>query len=247
MYDAHIHLDRYPEAEQQEIILQEQIDGLIAVAMDSKSAQSLIKLNQYDKVHIALGFHPEQQINEHEINHILSLIDKHHTEIIGIGEVGLPQYLNREHSNLDVLPYIDVLERFIIKAKEYNLPVILHAVYDDTLIALELLKKHNINKAHFHWFKASDAVINRLLNTNYMVSVTPDILHNPKTRKVVSHFPLNRIMIETDGPWPHDGYETYHIHQQLSAIIKAIACIKSLDVKTVQQAVTNNTKRFYNL
>ncbi|WP_414047753.1 TatD family hydrolase [Macrococcus equi] len=247
MYDAHIHLDRYPEAEQQEIILQEQIDGLIAVAMDSKSAQSLIKLNQYDKVHIALGFHPEQQINEHEINHILSLIDKHHTEIIGIGEVGLPQYLKREHSNLDVLQYIDVLERFIIKAKEYNLPVILHAVYDDTLIALELLKKHNINKAHFHWFKASDEELQQLLQTHYMVSVTPDILHNPKTRKVVSHFPINRLMIETDGPWTHDGFKPHHINDQLSAIIKEIAYIKSIPIHTVKEVVAENTVRFYNL
>lgn len=247
MYDAHIHLDKYSEADQLHIIHNEDIDGLIAVAMDFDGSKWLLELNQHDKVHIAMGFHPEQSINANEIAAILELIDKHHKSLIAIGEVGLPQYLKREQPELNMQPYINTLEQFIIKAKQYDLPIVLHAVYEDAETALDLLAKHAVEKAHFHWFKASDTVLNRLLNTNYMVSVTPDILWNKKTRKVVSTFPLNRLMIETDGPWPHDGFEPHHIHIQLSAIIKEIAHIKSTDIETVKQELSNNTCRFYNL
>ncbi|WP_414049330.1 TatD family hydrolase [Macrococcus animalis] len=247
MYDAHIHLDKYSEADQLHIINNEIMDGYIAIAMDYVGSQKLLQLNQHDNVHIALGFHPEQVIDSNEISSILSLIDAQHNELIAIGEVGLPQYLMREQPNLNVQPYINTLEQFIIKATQYDLPIVLHAVYDDAIATLDLLDKYAIKKAHFHWFKASDDVINRLLKTNYMVSVTPDILWNPKTRKVVSTFPLERLMIETDGPWPHVGFEVHHIHKQLSAIIKEIALIKSLDIETVHQKVTDNTRRFYNL
>ncbi|MGV2875739.1 TatD family hydrolase [Macrococcus capreoli] len=247
MIDAHIHLDKYSESAQLHIMNNEAINGYIAVAMDFDGSKRLLELNQHDDVHIALGFHPEQSIHPNDIKQILNLIDQHHNDIIAIGEVGLPHYMKREQPNLTIQPYIDTLEQFIVKSKQYALPIVLHAVYDDTLIVLRLLEKHQIEKAHFHWFKASDAVMKRMLNTNYMVSVTPDILWNPKTRKVVSTFPIHRIMIETDGPWPHDGFEPHHIHAQLSAIIKEIAQIKSLSFETVRQTVTYNTKRFYNL
>lgn len=247
MYDAHIHLDQYDETQQQHIIHHELIDGLIAVAMDYNGCCNLLALNDHPNVHIAFGFHPEQQINPTEINKILSLIDSYHHQLTAIGEVGLPQYLKREQPNLNMQSYIDTLEQFIIKAQQYNLPIVLHAVYNDTLTTLDLLQKHNIQKAHFHWFKASNDVINRLLDTPYMVSVTPDILHNQKTRKVVESFSIHRLMIETDGPWPHDGFKPHHIHAQLSAIIEEIAVIKSMDIATVNQTILQNTIHFYNL
>ncbi|MCG7419537.1 TatD family hydrolase [Macrococcus epidermidis] len=247
MYDAHIHLDKYSESKQQHILQNEAINGLIAVAMDYHGSQKLLDLGHHPKVNIALGFHPEQTLNHTEIDKILSLIDNYHNQLTAIGEVGLPQYLKREQPKLNVQLYIEVLEQFMIKAKHYRLPIVLHAVYDDALVTLDLLQKHAIEKAHFHWFKASDAVIDRLLATDYMVSVTPDVLWNPKTRKVVTYFPLERLMIETDGPWPHDGFEAHHIHAQLSAIIEEIGHIKSIDTETVNLTIEENTIRFYNL
>lgn len=247
MYDAHIHMDKYSESNQQHILQNEVIDGLIAVAMDYQGSQKLLDLSQHKQVNIALGFHPEQAIDYIEIEGILSLIDNHHHQLTAIGEVGLPQYLKREQPDLNVQPYIEVLEQFMIKAKQYHLPIVLHAVYDDALLTLDLLDKHAIEKAHFHWFKANDDIIDRLLATDYMVSVTPDILWNQKTRKVVSSFPLNRLMIETDGPWRHDGFEPQHIHAQLSAIIEEIGHIKSIDNIIVNHIIKENTIRFYNL
>lgn len=246
MFDSHIHLDQYDDLVLDKML--EDIDGVIAVSMGMKSFERLLNIKQrYNKVHIACGFHPEQVIDMNEVNALLSQIDKHHDELIAIGEVGLPQYLMREDDSIDQQSYIDVLELFIQKAAQYDLPVVLHAVYDDTLIVLDLLKQYNIKRAHFHWFKGSDAVLDAVLSTEYMVSVTPDVTWNDKTRRVIERFPLERLMIETDGPWPHEGFVQGEIDQQLFGIIDVIDDIKGVSTSDVIHQVNENTKNFYRL
>ena len=230
MFDTHIHLDQFSDDEIAEILAQPELDGVIAVATDLASSQRLLKLKQqFPKIYCCAGFHPEQSLPpEAELNQLFEWIAKNHQNLTACGEVGLPHYLKRETPNLDYQPYIDLLERFIAMCKRYDLPINLHIVYDDTLIALDLLAKYQIKKAHFHWFKASDEVLQKVLETNYLVSITPDILWNEKTQKVVKTFPLERLMIETDAPWQHEGFTSNDIAGQLSAVTQKIAEIKSL-------------------
>ena len=111
---------------------------------------------------------------------------------------------------------------------------------------MELLSRYQIQKAHFHWFKADKGAFEEVLNSHYMVSVTPDILWNVKTRKVAQAFPLHRLMIETDGPWPHEGFEAKEIKSQLSAIIRELEQFypKAANIECV---MTHNTKAFYRI
>lgn len=118
-------------------------------------------------------------------------------------------------------------------------------MYDDTDIALNLLAKHGIHKAHFHWFKASDAMFEKLLDTPYFVSLTPDILHNPKTQKVAQRFPLERLLIETDTPWQHKGFEPANIVARLSAVEAKLAKLKGVPIAVVQTQLQKNIAIFY--
>ncbi|WP_437790660.1 TatD family hydrolase [Macrococcoides caseolyticum] len=181
MIDAHIHIDQYSDKDIQDIMAQN--IQCIAVATDLKSCYRLLALKN-ENIQIALGYHPEQLIDKHEVEEILRLIDTHHHEIVAIGEVGLPHYLMRQDQSIKLQPYIDILEAFMHKARAYQLPVIVHAVYDDARIVMELLREYQIQKAHFHWFKADKEVFEEVLNSDYMVSVAPDILWNVKTRRV---------------------------------------------------------------
>lgn len=131
--------------------------------------------------------------------------------------------------------------------KRYDLPINLHIVYEDTEIALKLLAKYQIQKAHFHWFKASDKWLGELLKTPYFVSVNPDVLTNPKVQRVVECFPLERIMVETDGPWQHQGFAVESIVDQLDATLEYIAKIKQLTKLQVAKQIRENSRRFYRL
>ncbi|WP_373820344.1 TatD family hydrolase [Glaesserella sp.] len=247
MFDTHIHLDQYSESQIRHIIQNPKLAGVLAVATDLSSNQRLLALKrQFPHIHIAAGFHPEQQLpSPTEQRQLFEWIAKNHQDLTACGEVGLPYYLKREQPNLDYQPYIELLERFIVLCKRYDLPINLHIVYDDTEIALKLLAKHQIQKAHFHWFKASDKWLGELLKTPYFVSVNPDVLTNPKVQRVVECFPLERIMIETDGPWRHEGFDVTDISGQLKAVIRKIAEIKGVALTAVSGQIERNTAYFY--
>ncbi|MEG9499979.1 TatD family hydrolase [Mannheimia indoligenes] len=247
LFDTHIHLDQFSDEEIKQILQQPNLEGVLAVATDLGSCERLLALKeQYSNFYIAAGFHPEQTLpSENELEKLFDFIAKNHQKLTACGEVGLPYYLKRENPELDYQPYIDLLERFIVASKRYDLPLNLHIVYEDTEIALKLLARHQIQKAHFHWFKASDEMLEKLLLTPYFVSLTPDILTNPKTQKVAQMFLLERLLIETDAPWQHEGFKPVEITQQLVAVIQKLAEIKQLPEKAVAEQISQNTYSFY--
>ena len=103
-----------------------------------------------EKLYISAGFHPEQPLlNLEEQEELFQWIDEHHSLISAIGEVGLPHYSKRENLNLDYAPYIELLERFILIAKKWDLPLNLHIVHNDVDTALELLQKIIFNEPIF--------------------------------------------------------------------------------------------------
>ena len=250
LFDSHLHLDQLSDENIQKTLGDSKITGMLAVSTNLKSAKKLLNLKQIypGKLYIAAGFHPEQPLlNLEEREELFQWIDEHHSSISAIGEVGLPHYSKRENSNLDYAPYIELLERFILIAKKWDLPLNLHIVHNDVDITLELLEKHNIQRAHFHWFKTDEKSFQKFLSTPYFASLTPDILWNSKTQYVAQNLSLNRLMIETDSPWPHEEFESAVISEQLSAVVKKVAELKSLPLDYVQEQMLLNTQQFYRL
>lgn len=250
LFDSHLHLDQLSDENIQKTLGDSKITGMLAVSTNLKSAKKLLNLKQIypGKLYIAAGFHPEQTLlNLEEQDELFQWIDEHYSSISAIGEVGLPHYSKRENPNFDYTPYIELLERFILIAKKWGLPLNLHIVHNDVDITLELLQKHNIQCAHFHWFKTDEKSFQKFLSTPYFASLTPDILWNPKTQYVAQHLSLNRLMIETDSPWPHEGFESAVISEQLFAVVKKVAELKSLPLHYVQEQMLLNTQQFYRL
>jgi TatD DNase family protein len=251
--DAHIHLDAYESSQREEIInslIESDIESLITVSMNLDSCKENLKYKlQLNKIFPAFGFHPEQNIPpKEELYNLFNWIRENNNEMIAIGEVGLPYYKNQEQA-LDYAPYIDLLEKFIKLAKELNKPIILHAVYQDADIACELLEKYSFKKAHFHWFKGDKKTIERMIKNGYYVSITPDVLYENEIIDIVNDYPLNLLMIETDGPWPFEGpFEGAWTHPKfMHKSVEKIAEIKQLDVINVYQKLYENTKNFYGI
>ncbi|MGM8366783.1 TatD family hydrolase [Virgibacillus sp. W0181] len=252
--DAHIHLPLYKQVDRHLIIDQLKtynIDALISVSNDLPSAQTNASLAQMNaKIKPAFGFHPEQPLpSDEQLNHLLRFITEEQATMTAIGEVGLPYYSKKENNNLQVEPYIELLELFIKQTVFLGKPIVLHAVYEDAPIVCNLLEKYSVKKAHFHWFKGDKRTIDRLIENDYYISVTPDILYKERTRELVRRFPLTKLMAETDGPWPFEGVFSNNLThpKMVHDIIKEIALIKDLNVNKVYQIIYENTNQFYNL
>ncbi len=254
MIDAHIHLDQYKNKEI-ELILEgsDSIEALLSVSFDLESCKrNLLLSKKYQKVKPAFGFHPEQRLpTENELNRLIEWMLQHRTEMIAVGEVGLPYYLRKDQkvSRLQYGQYIEHLEMFMEMAKIWDKPIVLHAVYDDAPIVCDLLERHSVTKAHFHWFKGDEKTITRMIENGYYISVTPEIVYKEKIQKLVQTYRLEQMMVETDGPWPFEGpFSGKMTHpDMMKKSISMIAKIKNLSETEVSERLLENTKTFYRI
>lgn len=248
LIDAHIHLDQYKEHDIPTLL--EEAEHVIAVSMNLPSCEKTLKLSKANtKVKAAFGFHPEQPLlSDAEEEVLFKWIRQHSHEMVAIGEVGLPYYLRQEKA-IDVHPYVALLERFIILAKELNKPIVLHAVYEDAAIVCDLLEKHQVTKAHFHWFKGNEEVIERMISNGYFISVTPDCTYETEIQQLIKKYPIELMMVETDGPWPFEGpFDNKRTSPwMMDHSVEVIASIKGLTTQEAARIITRNTTIFYNL
>lgn len=252
--DAHIHFDQYTKEERDQILKEMntfQIEALISVSTHAQSAIQNLQLRERDqRINVALGYHPEQPLpDEGEMDQLIELIEKHKKEIVAIGEVGLPYYLRRKNPSIPIEPYIEQLEQFVKKAAVYKKPIVLHAIFEDAPLVFDLLEKHSIQKAHFHWFKGSHQIIERLVSNGYYLSITPDLLYDKRIQRMVVKVPLHHIMVETDGPWPFEGpFKNQRTHpKMIHQTILKLGELKHLDVGFVYETIYEQTKKFYDL
>lgn len=251
--DAHIHLDLYDENEAAEIMagLEEAVcTDLISVSYHLESCRDNLRLaEKYDRVRPAFGFHPEQELpSDNEVSDLLAWMEKHREHMVAVGEVGLPYYLRAEQGfDFSIDGYIELLEQFILKAKQWDKPVVLHAVYDDAPVTCDLLEKHGVEKAHFHWFKGDSKTVGRMMENGWFVSVTPDVVYEQEIRELVERYPLDQMMVETDGPWQFEGPFSGKVTHpsMIHCSVAAIAAIKKCSLEKGYETLYKNTRDFY--
>ncbi|NWO13382.1 TatD family hydrolase [Virgibacillus sp.] len=252
--DAHIHLDMYKQKERQQILQQTErtkLEVMVSVSYDLPSCKVNLDLHkQFERVKPAFGFHPEQALPiEEDLADLLLYIEKHHYEMVAIGEVGLPYYKRQADPKLKLEAYIKVLEAFIKLAKRLDLPISLHAVYEDADVVCDLLEKHSIQKAHFHWFKGSKRTVERMIENEYFISVTPDVCYEKEIQQLVRRYPLTHMMVETDGPWPFEGpfagemTEPSMIHRA----VHKMSQLKAAPLEVVYKQLYANASYFFSL
>ncbi|MGG3622420.1 TatD family hydrolase [Bacillus gobiensis] len=252
--DAHIHLDQYKEEELTAIFQEASLlEAIVSVSFDLQSCKKNLSLSKaHSKVKPAFGFHPEQPLpSESQLQTLVAWIEKNRYDMAAIGEVGLPYYLRKQKKNgsFPLNKYIELLETFIVLAKKWEKPIVLHAVYEDAPIVCDLLEKHSLSKVHFHWFKGDPKTIERMIQNGYIISVTPDVVYEKEIQDLVRAYPMERLMVETDGPWlfegPFKGIMTspLMIHQS----IETVAALKKASIEDTYLKILVNTKKFYRI
>ncbi|KIL39918.1 DNAase [Gordoniibacillus kamchatkensis] len=257
--DAHVHLDSYEPLRTEALLHSYGHDGVagcIAVSMNLPSCQAVESWDRkYPRlVYPAYGYHPEQEpIGGEELEELVAWIRQRAERTIAVGEVGLPYYTRQEAEwrgeQFELAPYVRLLERMIALADELAKPVVLHAVYDDAETVCDMLADYPRVKAHFHWFKGSEAAIQRMIERGCFISVTPDAVYEEEIQQLIGRYPLELMMAETDGPWPFEGpfagQETRP--HMIRATIETIAARKRMPAEEAARILYNNTVRFYGL
>ncbi|MFC5650743.1 TatD family hydrolase [Paenibacillus solisilvae] len=258
--DAHIHVDLYAEEEREalldEAFANDGIAAVVAVSMHLSSSRTNheLALRYIGQVLPAYGLHPEQPLpSKAELDQLFDWIGERYIggETFAIGEVGLPYYTRTEAEAAGLLfemqPYLELLERFVELAAALDRPIVLHAVYEDAEQTCDLLERYGIRRAHFHWFKGSDEVVERMIKAGHYISITPDVLYEEEIRRLVQRYPMTLMMTETDGPWPFEGpFEGKATKPAMvRKVAEAIADLKGIPVLEAEARLLKNAIDFY--
>ncbi|MGH7413626.1 MAG: TatD family hydrolase, partial [Candidatus Rokuibacteriota bacterium] len=199
----------------------------------------------------ALGFHPEWKLTGQDLEAVEDQIRANHARLVAIGEVGLPWY------GLGAAPDAarvrrearERLDRMIALAGRFDLPVILHAPHGAAADALAALKRRGVERAVFHWHKASESVTREIVDAGYLVSVTPEVVYRDRDRDMVERVPIESLLVESDAPWQYQGeFENVTSGPWLVArVAEEVAKIKRLPVDEAIYQITVNTCRVFDI
>jgi TatD DNase family protein len=255
--DTHCHLHDARLADGRETLrtaLAHDVWGVIGVGCDAPTnARTLAAAAAAPKaVWACLGFHPDwTHLTDADLERVEQQVAEHHARTVGLGEVGLPWYSLEGAADAAGLMARGRarLDRLLALAVRYDLPVALHAPHGAALGALEALRRHDVERAVFHWHKAPADVTRAIVEAGYLVSVGPEVVYRERDRELVASVPLDALLVESDGPWPYRAeFEGLPSGPWFAArVAEEIAKIKQLPVDDVMFELSANACRLFDL
>lgn len=215
MIDTHIHIDEEAyEADREKVIARQREAGVEAMIVPGVNAQSIEPILDICHRHpgycyAALGLHPQEITAEWESEWeiIEAAIRAHRDELVAIGEIGLDYYWDKTYKEAQH----EALIRQLNLAKELDLPVMVHNrdATEDTMSILEEVQGTKL-RGVVHCFNGSKETAQRILKMGMYMGIGGVLtFKNCKLYETLEVVPLERIVLETDGPYlaptPHRG------------------------------------------
>lgn len=248
-FDTHIHLNDEIYSENFEQIFKEMLNAnvkyFVCPGYDLESSKKAVELaEKYEEIYALVGIHPSEtnKYNDSELLEIEELAK--HEKIVGIGEIGLDYYWTKDNKDEQK----ELLIKQIKLANKLNLPIALH-IRDATIDILDILKKYDNNKKGiFHCVPLNEHLIKEGLKLGYYISFSGNItFKNAKPNDSINLVPLDRILVETDGPYltPHPYRGKTNSSKYLKYIVEKIAETKKIDTKELKEVLIRNSKEIY--
>lgn len=157
----------------------------------------------YKHIRIALGYHPQMVLN-YEFDK--PLFDKYIDSTHYIGEVGLDYTISKEDVMLE--RQFNAFRYICNKSKNSKI-LSVHSKRAEK-DALNLLVENNVKHAIFHWYTGPLSLIGNIVDAGYYFSVNSNMLSSAKGRKTLGEIPIERLLIESDGPFTKYNGAQYH-------------------------------------
>jgi TatD DNase family protein len=246
MVDSHVHLDadQYPDPSGAIKRARDAgVSAMVVPGVGSASNRAVIELGRNFRgvIFPALGFHPERfEHSEDEAREVVEMIARERDSICAVGEVGLPWYGERA-GDADIQEAAKViLARFARAAVALDLPLILHAPHARAADALAIIREAGVTRAVFHWHKSDEQTTRAILNAGYFISLSPEVAYRARDQDLARMLPGDRILVETDGPWPYRGQFAGRLTEP-AMIKEVVAAIAHLRCTTFEEIATSTT------
>jgi TatD DNase family protein len=208
--DSHCHIDGEAfDADRDEVVARAKTAGVLAMLVvgtgnphDGEIAKAVETAGKYENVFASVGVHPhDAKLYTDAAEETLVNLVKSSEKVIAWGEIGLDFYY--DHSPRDVQRAVFV--RQIKKAKELNLPIIIHSrdADDETVEILSEECSYPNFKGIMHCFGGTAETARALLDIGFLISFAGNVTFKKadNLRDAARVVPLERLLIETDCPF----------------------------------------------
>lgn len=249
MIDTHCHVYEEEMSDYKDIILEcEKCNiSMIINAVDIDSSKNIINLSKsYKNVYAAVGLNYDtiDRVVEDDIKKLEEIIKNE--KVVAIGEIGLDYYWTKDNKDKQ----IEFFKVQLDLAKQYNLPVIVHA-RESIQDVYDILKKSGVNKGSMHCYSGSLEMAKEFIKLGFKIGIDGPITYknNKKGVEIVKNIDLKDILLETDSPYlspePNRGKQNSPLN--LEYIAEKVAEIKEISVEEVINVTTNNAKELYKI
>lgn len=243
---AHIYSEFYDNIQEViEYLKHKNIINVINCGDSIKSSLEILELSNKFKGYLmpAIGIHPDNiDMDYNKINDLETIIKSN--RIVGIGEIGLDYYHNKENKN----EQIELFSQQVDLAEKYNLPIIVHT-RDSIQDCLNILKSKN-SRGIIHCFSGSLEMAKEFIKLGYYLGIGGVLtFKNSKLYKVIEQIDLSYIVLETDSPFlsPEPLRGTKNNPSNVIFVAQKIAEIKHLSTEEVIKITTNNARKIFDI
>lgn len=272
MIDSHCHVDEPAYEQDREEFLQRQKDGgieaIVVPGVNRHSIDGIMDICRRWRglCYPVLGLHPQDVaedwqeqldvIHQAILNHVSADLDVSE-RIVAIGEIGLDYHYTREFEEAQH----EVFRTQLRWASELDLPVIIHN-RDATADTLEIVKSEIRNQKSevrsqksairgvIHCFSGSAEVAQEWLKMGMYLGIGGVLtFKNSKLAENLANVPLERLLLETDGPYlaptPHRGERNEPILMRFVAM--KLAEIYNCTPQEVIEVTSANSRKLFRL
>lgn len=251
--DTHIHLDdtRYNDDREALIARAKQagVSTMVTIGTQLQDSRWNVGFVAGRKdVYATVGQHPEFQAE-------LSAADLAEYEalaqepgVVAIGEVGLDFH----RPEFELARQEPVFRAMIGLAKKLKLPLVIHnrQADRDTVRVLRDAWDASLGGL-FHCFAGDAQCAREALDLNFSLAVGGVLTFKNAQglRDIIKEVPLDRLVLETDGPWlaPQAWRGQRNEPAYVAGVAKVLAEVKGVSVEEVAEATTRNAKRIFKL
>lgn len=250
--DTHIHLDNQQYYEDIEEVLERAEKGgvgkFVIPGADPKDLPRAKELaRKHSNVYYAVGMHPYDVANYSE-----ALIREYSQDdkCIAIGECGLDYFRlpeDQDEKDTEIKLQKEVFRAHIRLANELNKPLIVH-IRDASHDARVILEEENSKGGVLHCFNADEELL--VLSKIGFYFGIGGVLTFKNARKLIDvlpKIPMDRLLIETDGPYltphPYRGKRNEPLYTTLVA--EKMSELLSLERNELEDITSLNASRLF--
>lgn len=249
LIDSHSHIDVEAfDADRGEVIERARSAGVKRQIVPAIALSGFANLRDICReqpgLHAGYGLHP-MYLDEHRPEHLDELSDWIERERpVAIGECGLDFYVE----NLDRDTQYEYLDRQLELAREFDLPLILHArrAFDEIAAAL---RRVGGLRGVVHSFSGSEEQARALWKLGFHLGIGGPVTYEraKRLRAIVATMPIEWLLLETDSPdQPLSGHRGERNEPAcLVEVLDTVASLRHEAREAIAAATTANAERLF--